>query len=251
MPPSAIFVEYSFTSRMGDQWTFLFDRNTNTAWVRGSAVDSESYPVIEGVAYGLALDNEEQTWLAGVWKEATDQVGAIGLYLGKPTEFVIGKTHCFLTDDYCPICLLEKRDFEVHHCLWSCDGGPDSPSNLLAICNSCHAVITRGSVEDRLPKNQAALHHQIMYFGVSLFQDAIAGGNSRGATPFVEQFPSIAKLLESLAQAAPEQRSAADEQLKAESRIRYQYYRDLGLGKWSWADHERLFLSRFTELQPA
>lgn len=234
---------------MGDQWVFSFDHNSNTALVKGNDVGWESYPVVEGVAYGLEMNEEEQTWLAGVWKEATDQLAPIGLYLGNPTEFVVGKNSCFLSENYCPICLLQKKDFEVHHCIWSRDGGPDTPSNLLAICNSCHAVITRGSIEDRFPKNQAALHHQIMYFGVSLFQDAQISKNARGATPFTEQHPSIAKLLESFAKETTEQRNAADQRLKTESRIRYQYHRDLGLGKWSWSDHERLFISPLMELR--
>lgn len=243
-------IEYSFTSRIGDQWVFSFDRNTNTALVKGDDVGWESYPVVEGVAYGLEMNKEEQAWLAGVWKEATNQsICTIGLYLGNPTEFVLGKSYCFLSDNYCPICLLQKKDFEVHHCIWSRDGGPDTPSNLLAICNSCHAVITRGSVEDRFPKNQAALYHQIMYFGVNLFQDATTGRNTYGAALFAKQHPPLVEPLESFAQATPEQRDVADRQLKAESRIRYQYYRDLGLGKWSWSDHERLFLSSVMEFE--
>lgn len=234
-------VEYLFTNIYGEKWIFHFDPKTKVAFVKGSDVDWESYPVIEGAAYGLVMSSEERTWLSDAWEKVCSNVGALGLYQGKPTKLVIGKNYCFLKNDYCPICLLQKKEFEVHHCIWASDGGPDTPSNLLAVCNTCHAIITRGSVEDRFPRNQAAFQHQVMYFGVRLFQDAVGSRNSRGAIPFAEQHPTLAKHVQGISQATSEQLSMADQKLKAESRIAYQYFRDLAHGKWSWSDYERLF----------
>jgi len=165
-------IESSFTNHHGEEWTFSFDSTTNLAFVKGRDANEDSYPVIEGVAYGLVVSEEEKAWLLQTWRTATKGIPSVGLYCGIPTEFVVGKNLSFLSDDHCPICLHRKIDFEIHHCLWKTDGGPDTSSNLLRICNSCHAVITRGSIEERLPKNQAAFHHQVMQFGFGLFRDA-------------------------------------------------------------------------------
>jgi len=88
-----------------------------------------------------------------------------------------------------------------------------------------------------------------MNFGVRLFHDAVASRNSRGATPFSEQHPTFAKHIQELSQATSEQQSMADQKLKAESRIAYQYFRDLALGKWSWSDYERLFSPKNKQYQ--
>lgn len=244
MTDPGIIIERSFISSEGDEWIFLFHPKTAMASIKGSAVDWESYPVIDGTAFGLVMSQEELVWLSNEWKGAAASIGGVGLYLGEPTDFVVGSDYCLLSNNYCPICLLKKADFEVHHCIWSRDGGPDTRFNQLAICNSCHAVITRGSVEDRLPKNQAAFYHQLMYFGVALIQDALGGQNSRGAKQFSEQFPSVAEIMRTYMNASPDERTAEDQRLKGEARIRYQYYRDLGLGRWSWSEHESLFMHR-------
>lgn len=239
----------SFTNHHGEEWTFSFDSNSNLAFIKGSDVDWEPYPVIEGVAYGLELIKEEKAWLLQAWHSATKGVPSVGTYCGMPTEFVIGKNFSFLSDDYCPICLQRKIEFEIHHCLWKTDGGPDTSSNLLRICNSCHAIITRGSIEERLPKNQAAFHHQVMQFGFGLFRAAHSSDTNRATKKFAKRYPRVAELIRLLDQQPPEQQESTDRRLRTESRIAYQYFRDLGLGKFRWADHERLFAHLTAEPQ--
>jgi len=246
-PPSSC--QHSFTNRYGEEWLFCFDTDTNVATVKGSDVDWESYPVIEGVAYGLVMSADEKEWLARVWEENCSSVAVLGLYGGLPTELVVGKNHSFLSNQYCPICLLQKKEFEVHHCIWARDGGPNTPSNLLAICNSCHAIVTRGSVEDRLPRDKAAFNHQVMCFGMALFHDALAAEKARGDTSFSEENPSIVQLINLFAKATSEQQARFDEQLKAEARVCYQYLRDLGRGKWPWVDFESRLLEPLAEVR--
>jgi hypothetical protein len=220
---------------------FSFDSATNRAFIKGSDVGWDSYPVIEGVAYGLDLIEEEKAWLTQVWEDATKETTSVGLYLGIPAEFIVQKRFSSLSGDYCPICLERKIDFEIHHCIWASDGGPNTPSNLLRICNSCHAVITRGSKEERIPKNQAAFYHQVMYFGFNLFRHALDTDTNRAAAIFSKRHPQSAKLVCLVDQQSPEQQDIADRRLKAESRIAYQYFRDLGLKSLRWSEHERLF----------
>lgn len=242
MPTTPAVIESSFTNRYGDEWSFSFNTNTNLASVKGSDVGWESYPVIEGVAYGLVMDGEEKTWLLSVWMSAAADRPVSGLYRDMPTDFVAGTSYSYLTNDYCPICLSQKLDFEIHHCIWASDGGSDTPSNLLRTCNSCHAVITRGSEEERVPKNLAALHHQVMHYGFALFREAIRPETNKAAKHYATTFPATVDLLTRVGELNSEEQKAADRQLKAESRISYQYFRDLGLGKWNWSDHKRMFV---------
>ena len=234
-------IENSFTNCHGEHWTFLFDGVSKQSFVRGSDIGEDCYPVFDGVAYGLTLEEEERAWLFKAWTEATKEDTSVGLYLGIPVEFIIGKNYSSLSGDYCPICLQRKMEFEIHHCIWSSDGGPSTPSNLLRICNSCHAVITRGSKEERIPKNQAAFHHQVMHFGLDLFHHALATGEKSTATIFVAQYPRTTELIGLVDQQTPERQKVADQKIRSESRIAYQYFRDLGLRKLQWSDHGRLF----------
>lgn len=220
---------------------FSFDLFSKQAFVKGTDLGENRYPVFDGVAYGLILDEEERVWLSKAWTEATKEDTSAGLYLGIPAEFIIGKGYSSLSGDHCPICLERKIEFEIHHCIWSSDGGPNTPSNLLRICNSCHAIVTRGSKEERIPKNQAALHHQVMHFGLDLFRHALEIGSKGAAAVFVAQYPRTTEFIGLVDQQTPEKQKAADQQIRAESRIAYQYFRDLGLRKLRWSDHERLF----------
>lgn len=219
------------------------------ASVSGSDVDWRCFPVIEGTAYGLVLNTEEQTWLHTIWRETTSGHPAVGLYAGRDTELVHGKDSCRLTNNYCPLCLRKRREFEVHHCIAAADGGPDTASNLLAICNTCHATITRGSVEDRFPLATAALQHQLMYFGLQLIDEACTRPGRRARRRFEDTLPH--ELRESLEELAldPTDWAGANARLKSEARAEYQFRRDLGLGRWSWLQFEYKHPSPFPRQQ--
>lgn len=151
-----------YTNEYGENWVFEYNYSTNVGLVRGSDVDWNTYAVIEGQAHDLVLNQSEKNWLKSTWSDATKHLNNVGMYLGLDTKFEHNEHKCWLTNSHCPICLKQKRDFEYHHCIWSMDGGSDDYFNMLRICNTCHAILTRGSVEDRVPKDQAVYYHQIM-----------------------------------------------------------------------------------------
>jgi hypothetical protein len=237
--------EASFTNSYGEEWKFSFDSVSGMATISGDDIDWETYPVVEGTAYGLVMSKDEAQWLHQVWVDFSSGHPSANLYLARPTEFIRGKKHCSLSNNYCPICLLQKREFEIHHCIAATHGGPDTSSNLLSICNSCHAIMNHGSIEDRAPKNLAALSHQLMYFGVKLYQDACAYPNKRTKANFVERSKAGLELSKSLSEVSPEELEQTNKHILAEARIEYQLHRDIGLGKWPWSEYEARSLKPF------
>ncbi|MBW7934759.1 MAG: HNH endonuclease [Gemmatimonadaceae bacterium] len=235
---------HSFVNRHGEDWRFTFDPTTGLATVAGSDIHWESYPVIEGVGYGLAMDRDETAWLRTAWTEATADHSAVALYAGRDTDFLRGTASCRLSNNFCPLCLRQRREFEIHHCIEAAEGGPDTPSNLLAICSSCHAIITRGSVEDRFPKATAALNHQFIYFGLQLLEEAATHPGKRARRGSFADSVSLEMrhILEEL-HLDPAKRLRTDEEFKDNARVEYQFRRDLGLGKWSWDEFEERHLA--------
>lgn len=231
-------IRSTFTNKYGEDWEFEYNSELEKAIVKGSDVSWEEYPVIEGIACGLYMSKEEHEWLLSAWKAATQDKPNTGLYLGRDTEFQAGQDSCWLTNDYCPICLCKRREFEVHHCIWSCDGGTYDASNLLHICNSCHAVITRGSIEDRFPKNKAALNHQLMYFGLEFFPRNNPTKGRHTHLSFLEKNPFFKEELLGCDRLAETEKEHIDREIKRMARIEYQYFRDMSLGKWSWEQYE-------------
>lgn len=239
--------ESQFRNSHGEIWQFKFDSATGIATVSGSDVDWQRYPVVDGNAVGLSLSPDEITWLRSTWVEICADHPCTSLYVGRETVFKENSKFSFLTNSFCPLCLIQKREFEIHHCIAATHGGPDTPSNLLYICNSCHALITRGSIEDRVPKEKAALNHQLMHFGIRLFQDALARPNKRTGNSFLDQNHFAPKIMEHLSQASPEMIANVDIKIKQSARVEYQYLRDIGLGKWSWLEYEERFLMQQEE----
>ena len=60
----------TFKNQYGETWIFEYDFNTGTGVVRGSDVDWEEYPVVEGRADDLVMHQEERDWLKSAWQEA-------------------------------------------------------------------------------------------------------------------------------------------------------------------------------------
>ncbi len=47
----------------GETWVFEYDYSTNTATLKGSDVNWQSYPVKNGNVTGLIFTKDEQAWL--------------------------------------------------------------------------------------------------------------------------------------------------------------------------------------------
>lgn len=69
----------------------------------------------------------------------------------------------------CPICKRDRKsnEFEVHHVVGRAAGGSNDPVNLLSICNTCHAIVTRGCDEDANPRLLACFFHQLAWYGLN------------------------------------------------------------------------------------
>ena len=59
-----------FKNRYGEEWIFEYNYATGKAMLKGSDVDYQSYPVVDGHAADLLLNNEEILWLRRAWAEA-------------------------------------------------------------------------------------------------------------------------------------------------------------------------------------
>ena len=61
-----------FENFFGDQWVFVYDRETKTAELRGGDVGWDAvYTVTDGRVEGLVLNQEEFLWLHSCWASAT------------------------------------------------------------------------------------------------------------------------------------------------------------------------------------
>ena len=52
---------------------FEYDHISGRGVLRGSDVDWQSYPVVNGVAQDLVLNNEELIWLRKAWAECVGE----------------------------------------------------------------------------------------------------------------------------------------------------------------------------------
>lgn len=222
----------------GEKWLFEFNYLNNTASITGSEVGYDNWPVIEGIPPHLDLDDDEQKWLNSSWAEATKNT-SISLYMSLETEFLIQDKYCGLTNNYCPICLKKRAEFEIHHCIPSNHGGTNDSHNMLRLCNTCHALITNGCFEDREPRFKAAMNHQMMYFGVSFFPEEDSKNKTKQQRDinYYKDKPLLLKALKEWDNSTPEVKNKIDTELKRVARIDYQYYRDIGRGIWSWKEH--------------
>lgn len=227
-----------FKSKYGDEWVFEYDPSEDKAIVRGSDIGWESYPVIEGVAFQLNMSLDEEEWLLESWSRLVTERSGNPLYGWKNTELETRDGVCQLTNGFCPICLEQKIEYQNHHCLWRSRGGSDATNNLLRICGSCHALVHWGSVEDRAPKSQACLYHQFMHFGVEVLVDSY---RERGASKLKEHYPQFVRVACTYTSLDSATREREAEIVKQHSRLCYIFYRDMGLGKWSWHEEQERY----------
>lgn len=235
-----------YTSELGDKWTLELDQETGVALLTGSDIsDDLRVPVIEGATIGISLDPGEQAWLSTAWSEGAGQRAVFELYRGLDTEFVIGSKHCRLTNDFCPICLKRKKQFEIHHCIWKSDGGTRSPLNLLKICKSCHVVMTFGDVEDMEIRDHAAFMHQLAHFGMRFVAEQAPSGAEQSKRTFLEARPKMRKLVQSYLVADEADRELAERMIPPMARAQYQYYRDTARAVPAFVEYRRLEQEKF------
>ncbi len=59
-----------FENQYGEEWRFEYDPIKGEGVLCGSDVDWQEYPVLDGQAADLILNDEETRWLRTAWEEA-------------------------------------------------------------------------------------------------------------------------------------------------------------------------------------
>lgn len=230
-----------YISQLGDKWQLEIDQEAGIALLSGSDIsDDLLVPVIEGIAIGIGLGPDEQEWLSAAWREGTERCAVFGLYRGLDTEFVIGSRYCHLTNEFCPICLERKKQFEIHHCIWKSDGGINSSLNLLKVCETCHALMSFGEVEDIEPRDQAAFMHQLAHFGMRFVTEQAPSGTGIIERTFLGVRPKMRELAQSYLVADEAHRELADRMIPLLGRAYYQYHRDIARAVPAFVKYQRL-----------
>lgn len=230
-----------YVSELGDKWQLQVDQEEGIALLSGSDIPNDlRVPVIEGIAINLVLDRGEQEWLRMAWSEGAEQRAVFELYHGLDTEFVVGTRYCHLSNDHCPICLERKKQFQIHHCIWESDGGTSSPLNLLKVCNSCHALMSFGDVEDVELRDQAAFMHQLAHFGMPFVAEQTPSGTKQGKRTFLDIRPKMRELMKSYLAAGDADRDIIDSMIRPLARAYYQYNRDVVRAVPAFVEYWRL-----------
>lgn len=212
-------------------------------------IDLDVYPVYDGKMLFWEMPEPENIWLSKQWSKATKGVKIPSIYLDKPTEMKHNKQVTWLTNHYCPVCLRQKSYFENHHCVARSDNGQDGYKNVLKICATCHAIITRGCLEERWQMENAALFHQVMYFGLDVFPRKFRKfdykeyekTNIRNA-----RFEAFLKVYDNKDTGEKEKFSIFTLGM---GRYFYQFYRDVIRGVWHWKKAVRLFPNIYSQLK--
>lgn len=202
--------------------------------------DSLYYPVYDGRQFFFDLP-DANNWLKKQWKKATQGIELPSLYLGKVTEMKHNKQVTWLTNNYCPICLRQKSYFENHHCVGRAQNGPDGYKNVLRICATCHAIITRGCLEERWPMSNAALFHQIMCFGADVFPRNFRKIDMEEYEQENRRKANFEDYLQNHDKKTDEEKDKSQAIMMEMGLYFYQFFRDVVCGTWSWKKAAKLY----------
>ncbi|MFA5558821.1 MAG: HNH endonuclease [Methanofastidiosum sp.] len=127
----------------------------------------KTYYVFDGECLPLVFELEEKQWLKNIWNKYSKNKSA---YIDLNTVIESNKENTYLSNNYCPLCLKQQESFEGHHCIPSSEGGSDDVVNKLLICNSCHALVTKGCSKDKVPRYLSAIYHQVFVYGIDFYK---------------------------------------------------------------------------------
>ena len=158
----------TFINEYGESWWFDYvpENDMGIIWSNDSLILGDKFYVFNGIVPPLILNQKEKDWILQVWNKYSNKYNE---YLNIHTSCKNSNICTYLENEYCPICLKQKKNFETHHCIPASEGGSDDIVNKLAICKSCHSLITNGCDEDVIPRHLACIHHQIFVYGVDFY----------------------------------------------------------------------------------
>jgi hypothetical protein len=225
-----------------DKWKFEFNSDSYIGTLTGSDIDWKTYYVYDGhVNHGLILNNSEKKQLKIFFDNATYNLGDI-TYKKFKTKLINNSKFCHLDIEICPICLNEFDYFEIHHVIPLSEGGADKSNNKLKICGTCHAIITRGCLKERNIKNLIAFNHQLMYYGIDLYN--INSLNEIRQEKLPETYLTLIDLYN---KSSCEQKNIIDIFIKNNARFNYQFFRDLILNNITYNYHDKFIIPYLKE----
>jgi hypothetical protein len=157
----------TFTNKDHNYWYFNYDEINDMGILNGNDIKEKTYYIFDGICPLLVLEKKEKQWIEKMWHIHSKYKNA---YLNIDTKIETNNEITYLTNNYCPICLMQKTEFENHHCIEASKGGSDDYVNRLGICKSCHSIINNGSTKDKKPRIEASINHQIYLYGIEFYK---------------------------------------------------------------------------------
>lgn len=215
----------TFVNEYGETWWFDYDNKNDMGilWGNDDLINGKIFYVFDGICPSLILNKEERDWIKNVWNKYSENKNT---YLNLPTEIQY-KYSTYLTNNYCPICLKERQEFEHHHCIPASIGGSDDYVNMLVICNTCHSLITNGCEEDSYIRFICAVYHQLYLYGID-FCKMNPLNNKRFKNKdmgLYESIPRIKIYLEKYKKFDDDQKIIFNKMMKKDALYHYKYYR--------------------------
>jgi len=168
----------TFLNEYGERFWFNYnsEEDMGILWSNDNLIKNNTYYIFDNkfkkicdyntAIPHLVLSDKELNWLKKTWNKYTKHYN---IYNNLNTKLFSNENCNYLSNNYCPICLEQKNNFEKHHCIPSFEGGSDDKVNILVICNSCHALITRGCNEEAQSRILACVYHQIAIYGINFY----------------------------------------------------------------------------------
>jgi protein associated with RNAse G/E len=102
-------------------------------WSDDSLIYGDKFYVFDGNCHFLILNEKEKEWLKTVWDKYSKVKNK---YLDLNVDIKSDYGITYLTNNYCPICLKKRQEFENHHCVPVNEGGIDLGNMLKRLLNS-------------------------------------------------------------------------------------------------------------------
>jgi hypothetical protein len=215
----------TFTNDYGEKLWFSYNEENDMGTIWNSDDKYKYFYVFDGLCLFLNLIPKEQKWLNDIWNKYSKHKNT---YLNFNTDIKFNNKTTYLTNNFCPVCLQQKREFENHHCVPSSEGGSDDYVNILNICNSCHSLITNGCYEDKYPRYLTAIYHQSYFYGIDFYKmNPENNQRFKKDMGLYKHRPFIKKIINDYEKLTEEEQNKFNEKAKQTSLYYYKYYRSI------------------------
>ena len=221
----------TFTNECNEDWWFNYniENDIGIIWSNDDLIIDKKFYIFDGIHDPqLVLSDEEKIWVKDMWEKHSKPKS---IYLNLNTKIQKNKI-TYLENNYCPICLNQKTEFEDHHCIPASEGGSDDVVNMLRICNSCHSLITRGCIEDIHPRYMTAIYHQIYLYGINFYKmNPLNNKRYKNKDQgLYENRPYFKQIINDYDNLNKDEQIEINNKIKKEALFYYKYYRSIAKG---------------------